>query len=86
MEHMGLQAELPARYASESGVQIYRHDPGKVLESFRDKYRQRESLNNASHLACIRQMQVHQGLKPVLENQSGQYIHHRSSHDDPPVC
>jgi hypothetical protein len=86
IEHIELQAELPSRFSAESLVQIYRHDPGIVPESIPDKLRKLESMNNASRRMRIRQMHIHLGLKPALDKQSGQYLHHRSSYDDPPTC
>jgi len=86
IEHIAFEAELPSRYAAESSVQISRLDPGIVLESSPEKLRQLKSLNYSSQRAHTRQMQIHLGLKPVLYKQSGQYLHHRSSHDDPPLC
>jgi len=84
IEHVELLAEVPSGNAAASSVQSIRPNSGIIHEFISGKLKQPENRNFADHRVRMKtQMQIHLDLKPVLSKQSGPYLYHRSSYDDP---
>ena len=79
IEHIELQAEVPSNNAAESFT-------GLVFVFNSGKLKYLKNLDFTDHQVRMKtQMQIHLELKPVLGLQSGPYLYHRTSYDDPPV-
>ena len=84
IEHVEFQAEVPSGNATEYSVQSNRPNSGIVHEFISGKLKQLEYRNFADHQVRMKkQIQIHLDLKPVLSKQTGPYLYHRSSYDDP---
>lgn len=86
IEHIDLQAEVCSNQTAASSVPSYLRYSGVVIEAISGKFNSIEYLNSVEQLIRYNtQMQIHLELKPDLDFQSGQNLHHRSRYDDPPV-
>ena len=63
-----------------------RHNSEVIPESISGDLKHLEYANLAEHQVSIKaQKQIHLGLRPLIDKQSGQSLRHRSSYDDPPL-
>jgi len=87
VEHITLQAKLPASYSISSLAQSYRHYSGIENKLEAGWQRQIESQKCTEHELGIKvQRQIHFELKPVVDTQSGKLLHPPYRGDDPPLA
>ena len=86
IERIELLAEVCSNQLASSSVPSYWHYSRVIIEAISGKFTSIEYLNSVEDLIRFNtQMQIHLELKPGLDFQSGQNLHHRSRYDDPPV-
>lgn len=79
-------AEICSTQTAASSLPSYRLKPEIAYESKAGNLKHLEYLNSAEHQVRSKtQMQIHLELLPVFGIQSGQYHHHYSRSDDPPL-
>jgi hypothetical protein len=84
-DHIELLAELsPGQYFGLT-FSSCNHSSVLVKESLLDRHKDHESLDSAVNQTLLKtQMLIHLELKPGLDFQSGQILHHLSGFADPP--
>lgn len=81
-----LLAEISSNQTAASTLASYRHKQEIAYESKAGNLKHLEYLNSTEHQVRSKtQMQIHLELLPVFGIQSGQYHHHYSRSDDPPL-
>lgn len=86
LEQTEFLAEICSNQTAASSLPYYRLKPEIAHESKAGNFKHLEYLNSAEHQVRSKtQMQIRLELLPVIGVQSGQYPHHYSRSDDPPL-
>ena len=87
IEHIELLAEVCSNQLASSSVPSHWRYSGVIIEAISGKFNSIKYLNSVEHLIRFNtQMQIHLELKPDLDFQTGQNLHHYSGYEDPPVA